>query len=160
MHILGIDPGIARMGFAFLDIEGDLIKIKHCGIVETDKHLSQAARLHEVRNDLNQLIIEFKPEYMVVEKIFFFKNPKTIIPVAEVRGVILEVGHCHNLKIHEYTPLEMKKIITGNGVATKEFVSNIVHQYFKLKTKIKPDDAVDAVALALAFVRNDLFRTA
>lgn len=156
-RILGIDPGMARLGYAFVDYYGsNSQKIIDCGIIETHKDRSDAERLQEIRNDLQNLIHSNLPDLIAIEKLFFFKNPKTIIPVAQARGVILELAATEALKIFEYTPLEMKKIVTGDGVASKDFVSKIIHQEFKLEHKINQDDAVDAVGIALCCIRSDL----
>lgn len=156
-RILGIDPGTARLGYAFVDYCGlNTQLIVDCGIIQTHKDRSDAERLQEIRSDLQNLIRRYAPQIIAVEKIFFFKNPKTIIPVAQARGVILELAASEGLKIFEYTPLEMKKVVTGDGVAKKDFVSKIIHQEFKLENEIKPDDAVDAVGIALCCIRNDL----
>lgn len=157
-RIMGIDPGTARLGYAFVDFNPATNEqlIIDCGIIETSKHLSESKRLKEIREDLIILIKKYQPSIAAVEQLFFFKNPKTIIPVAQARGVILEVAEANRLGIFEYTPLQMKKIITGNGMAEKKLVSRMIHNEFKLKEEIKPDDAVDAIGLALAFIRQDL----
>ena len=159
LRILGIDPGTARVGFALLDYDkSNKIDLVDCGVIETCKTKEEAVRLTEIRDDLQELIERYQPEVIAVEKLFFFKNPKTVIPVAQARGVIMELAQRKNLKIFEYTPLEMKKIITGNGMASKDQVSDMVHTSLGIQTKIKPDDAVDAVGLALSFIRNDYSR--
>jgi crossover junction endodeoxyribonuclease RuvC len=157
MRILGIDPGTARLGFALLDYDKSCdISLVDCGVIETSKVDSDALRLTEIRDDLEEIIDRYKPEFVAIEQLFFFKNLKTVIPVAQARGVILEICQRKKLRIFEYTPLEMKKIITGNGMASKDLVSDLIHKFLNLNTKIKPDDAVDAVGLALSFVRSDL----
>ena len=157
LRILGIDPGIARLGFAILELN-DLqnAQLLDCGVIETCKSNSDALRLQEIREDLKLIIEKYQPNYVAIEKLFFFKNPKTIIPVAQARGVCLEISANFNLPIFEFTPLEMKKIITGNGMAKKDLVSSFVHQSLNLNETIKPDDAVDAVGMALAFCRTQM----
>lgn len=156
-RILGIDPGTARLGYAILELGSDLnnIQILDCGIIETCKTNTDAQRLKEIREDMISIIKKYKPDFSAVEKLFFFKNLKTIVPVAQARGVILEALEFGGVKIFEYTPLEMKKIITGNGMAEKSFVSDCVHKSLEIETKIKPDDAVDAVGMALALIRAE-----
>lgn len=157
LRILGIDPGTARLGFALVDCkDNSFFQLIDCGVIETSKNTAEAKRLCEIKEDLEHLILKYSPSVAAIEKLFFFKNPKTIIPVAQARGVILETCAQKGLKIFEYTPLEMKKIITGQGLASKDLVSKIIHENLNLKTTIKPDDAVDAVGLALSFIRNDL----
>ena len=156
LRILGIDPGTARLGFAIVDLDNsNNINLVDCGVIETSKKDSDAARLTEIRNDLDLLIENYKPEVAAIEKLFFFKNPKTIVPVAQARGVIMELCFRKDMKIFEYTPLEMKKIITGHGMASKDLVSEVIHSSLAITEQIKPDDAVDAVGLALSFIRSD-----
>lgn len=161
MRILGIDPGIARLGYALVDFDtqSNSQVIIDCGIIQTQKDKSEAERLAEIRRDLESIITQYHPDIVSVEKLFFFKNLKTIIPVAQARGVILELAASKNLDIYEYTPLEMKKIITGNGMAKKDLVSKVIHEAFKLQVQISPDDAVDAVGMALCYLRSDLSYT-
>lgn len=156
IRILGIDPGTARLGYAIVDFDvaTKSLTLVNCGIIQTSKDDSDANRLKIIREDLENIINSFQPEYSSVEQLFFFKNPKTIVPVAQARGVILEVCATKDVKVYEYTPLEMKKIITGDGRADKNQVSDIVHREFNLEDKITPDDAVDAVALAMCFSRS------
>lgn len=150
--ILGIDPGTARLGYAIIELL-EKPSLIDCGIISTSKDDTDAQRLKEIRQDLAEIIKTHKPDLASVEKLFFFKNPKTIIPVAQARGVILEVAATHGLEVFEYTPLEMKKTITGNGMAKKDMVSEIIHRELGLSEQIKPDDAVDAVGLAFTYIR-------
>ncbi len=153
VKILGIDPGTARLGYAILELKEKPVLLD-CGIISTSKDDNDAVRLKEIRADLLEIINKHQPQLASVEKLFFFKNPKTIIPVAQARGVILEIAASNGLEVFEYTPLEMKKTITGNGMAKKEMVAEIIHRELALDEKIKPDDAVDAVGLALTYLRS------
>lgn len=155
IRILGIDPGTARVGFAIVDYNSKQKKIQliNCGVIETSKNKSDALRLVEIREDLKAIIEEHKPQIISVEKLFFFKNIKTVIPVAQARGVIIELGANSGLEIFEYTPLEVKNNITGHGRAEKKQVAEMIYQILDLKQEIKPDDAVDAVALAVTCIR-------
>lgn len=157
MKILGIDPGTARLGYAVVESypDGNLYELLQCGIVETSKFRSEPSRLHEIRTDLLSIITRFEPEVLAIEELFFFKNLKTVIPVAQARGVVLELVEEKSMKIYEYTPLQIKQVITGNGNATKAEVEHFVMNDLKLDHKIQPDDAVDAVAIALCFLRSD-----
>jgi len=159
MRILGIDPGTARLGYSILETarpESKQYELVECGIIQTDKNKANAERLHEIRVDLKNLINNFQPEILAIEQLFFFKNLKTVIPVAEARGVVLELAYEHNLKIFEYTPLQVKQILTGHGRAEKSAVEHAVMLDLKLTEKIRPDDAVDAVAIAICFLRQSL----
>ena len=157
MKILGIDPGTARLGFALLESysSNNLYKLLQCGIIETSKFDSEAKRLTEIRLDLLELINNFTPDIIAIEQLFFFKNLKTVIPVAQARGVVLQLAHESKMQIFEYTPLQVKQIITGKGRAEKSEVESFVMADLQLTEKIRPDDAVDAVAIALCFLRSD-----
>jgi crossover junction endodeoxyribonuclease RuvC len=155
MRILGIDPGTARLGYAVVDAEpGQASLLNTCGVIKTDKGLADAVRLAEIRYDLATLIEKFKPEVMVVEKLFFFKNLKTIIPVAQARGVILELAGSYKIPVYEFTPLQVKQIITGQGRAEKQLVAELVKREFNMQETISSDDAADAVAIALCYQRS------
>lgn len=162
MRILGIDPGTARLGYAFVDFDTNRStkKLLSCGIISTSKKDIEAKRLKEIREDLESLIYEFQPEVMAIEQLFFFKNLKTVIPVAQARGVVLELAAAKNLQIYEYTPLQVKQIMTGQGRAEKKFVEQMVMLDLGITEKIKPDDAVDAVAMALCYIRRDFMAKA
>ncbi len=154
MRILGIDPGTARLGYAILDCEPQQRPtLSTCGIIRTEKEETDSHRLAEIRNDLVTIIDKFKPEIVVVEKLFFFKNLKTIIPVAQARGVILEVAGSYHLPVYEFTPLQVKQIITGQGRAEKKLVAELIKHELNLKEGISSDDAADAVAIALCYQR-------
>jgi len=152
MKILGIDPGTQRLGYALITESKDLIC---CGIIQTFKENSDAQRLAEIRKDLTKLIDHYEPDILSVEKLFFFKNPKTIIPVAQARGVILEIAGSQKIPTYEYTPLQVKQILTGHGRAEKSLVAKMVEQEVNIKEKLKYDDAVDAIAIALCYLRMD-----
>jgi crossover junction endodeoxyribonuclease RuvC len=157
MKILGIDPGTARLGFALIESydSNNLYKLLQCGIVETSKFDSEAKRLTEIRLDLLNIIDNFKPDVLAIEELFFFKNLKTVIPVAQARGVVLQLAYESGMQIFEYTPLQVKQIVTGRGRAEKSEVESFVMADLGLSEKIRPDDAVDAVAIALCFLRSD-----
>jgi len=154
VRILGIDPGTARLGYALLDLNESKKELLTCGIVSTSKMDTESQRLAEIRRDLKQVIDKYKPDYMSVEKLFFFKNLKTVIPVAQARGVILELAASSGIPVYEYTPLQVKQIMTGNGRAAKLAVETMVMHELGIKTKIRPDDAIDAIALALCLLRG------
>lgn len=152
MKILGIDPGTERLGYALITEDKDLIS---CGIIQTSKDKTDSLRLAEIRKDLLELIESYQPDIISVEKLFFFKNLKTIIPVAQARGVILEVAGSKNIPVFEYTPLQVKQILTGHGRAEKSLVAEMVNHEVNIPTKIKYDDAIDAIAIALCYLRMD-----
>lgn len=155
MRIIGIDPGLAIVGYSIVDINKDQNILFTSGSIQTNKNLSDAARLYEIQQDLITLIEKYKPDVSSIEKLFYFKNQKTIIPVAEARGVILSVLESKNIPIYEYTPIEVKQIITGYGRATKEEVAKMVELSVKYKNLPKLDDTLDSIAIALCYARTE-----
>ena len=145
MKILGVDPGTARLGWGVIDDE----VMVSCGCLETQAGLSEEIRLRILFDQLTKIIKKFKPEAVAVEKLFFFKNQTTVIPVAQSRGVILLAAAQNNLPVFSYTPLQIKQAVTGYGRAEKNQVQQMVKSILKLKTIPRPDDAADALAVAL-----------
>ena len=154
MRILGIDPGLAIVGYSIVDIIDDKTILTASGSIQTDKNKSDAARLLEIQKDITTIIEKYKPDCAGIEKLFYFKNQKTVIPVAEARGVILAILEEFNIPIGEYTPIEVKQMITGYGRASKEEVANIVSKSIECKNLPKLDDTVDSIAIALCYYRN------
>ena len=154
MKILGIDPGMAIVGYGMIDINGDKIELLTSGSIQTDKKLSDSARLLEIYNDMCEIVETYKPDCASVEKLFFFKNQKTGIPVAEARGVILTVLEKYGIPTYEYTPMEVKQVLTGYGRAEKKEVDRMVHLTLKTDKLPKLDDTVDAIAIAICHSRG------
>lgn len=150
MTILGIDPGTATTGFGVIrKVKSGTFEVLDFGIISTAKNLHDAQRLAIVAHDINLLIKKYKPDLAGVEKIYFTTNQKTVITVAQARGVALLTLQEHKIPIHEYTPLQVKSTICGYGKADKKQVQYMVQKTFQLKTIPKPDDAADALAIAL-----------
>ena len=154
MKILGIDPGMAIVGYGLIEVEDSKPVLLASGSIQTDKNLSDSKRLLEIFNDLSTIIEKYTPDCASVENLFFFKNQKTVIPVAEARGVILTVLEKYNIPIFEYTPMEVKQILTGYGRATKKEVEQMVKIALETDTLPKLDDTVDAIAIAICHSRN------
>ena len=154
MKILGIDPGMAIVGYALVNYDNDKYTLETSGSIRTDKDSPTSVRLLEIYNDMCTLIENLKPDCASVEKLYFFKNQKTIIPVAESRGVILTVLEKYKIPIFEYTPMEVKQVLTGYGRATKKEVEQMVRLNFENETLPKLDDTVDAMAIAICHSRN------
>lgn len=151
MKILGIDPGLERVGFGL--IEQDSQQRYHArdwGVITTKKQESEAARLHGIHRMLLELIEQVKPDVAAVEKLFFFKNAKTVMPVSQARGVIVLALYASGVPYWEYTPMQVKMNITGYGKSTKEEIQAMVKDIFALDELPKPDDAADALAIALS----------
>lgn len=149
--ILGIDPGYHRCGYALLQQgpRGQL-QVLECGVLGTEPGREHAQRLHELGQDMAGLLTQWQPQLAVVEKLFAGRNTTTVIPVAEARGVLLAQLAAHGTAIHELTPQQVKKAATGNGAADKHQVRAATAMLLGLPGPVSPDDAADALALALA----------
>ncbi len=156
MRIIGIDPGLAIVGYCILDIEKEKNILLTSGSIQTDKKNTDSARLFEIQQDLKTILEKYQPTVASIEKLFYFKNQKTIIPVAEARGVILSVLEEKLIPVFEYTPIEVKQIITGYGRATKEEVAKIVKMSVEYKHLPKLDDTLDSIAIALCYSRFNI----
>lgn len=149
MKILGIDPGTATVGWGMIEAINGKPRVVAYGHITTDKALPMEKRLQEIRSDLRIIIERYQPERAAVEELFFFKNQKTIITVAEARGVILLTLADFSLSIAEYTPLQVKQSLTNYGRAEKYQMQLMVQKLLGLSAIPKPDDAADALAIAL-----------
>lgn len=155
MRILGIDPGMAIVGYSILDVEKNgEITLVSSGSIQTSSKDADAKRLLEIHNDLTEIIEKFSPDMASVEKLFFFKNQKTVMPVSQARGVIIMTLEQNNIKIHEYTPIEIKQSLTGYGRATKDEVAKLVKICLNNCKIPKLDDTVDAIAIAICCARS------
>ena len=148
MRIIGIDPGLARVGYGIVDeIKGEKIMID-CGIIETKSTEKEEKRLEEISNDLSSIICKWNPNYAAVEKFFFYRS-STTISVVQARGVIIMTLGKHNLPIQEFPPMQIKLAVTGYGHSDKDEVLRSVMNELNITTPPKPDDAADALAIAL-----------
>ena len=149
MIILGIDPGTAATGFGLIEKNKSNLKLLKYGCIKTSVKLSTAERLNVIHKELNSLIKKSKPDIVAVEDIFFFKNLKTAIKVSQARGVILLTIAKSKIPIAEYTPLQIKQAVACYGRAEKIQVQKMVKVLLNLKEIPKPDDAADALAVAI-----------
>ena len=149
MRILGIDPGTATTGFGVLDREYNNFKAVDYGIIETTPDLEMPMRLKRIYEGICWLIEEYKPDELVVEELFFNRNVTTAITVGQARGIILLAAAQHNIPVSEYTPMQVKQAITGYGGADKKQVQMMVKNILKLSAIPRPDDAADALAIAV-----------
>ena len=154
MKILGIDPGMAIVGYGMIGVNNHSIELLTSGSIQTDKTLDDSKRLLEIYNDLSKIIEMYNPDCASVEQLFFFKNQKTIIPVAEARGVILTVLEKYGIPTFSYTPMEVKQVLTGYGRAEKKEVEEMVKLTLDTKNLPKLDDTVDAIAIAICHSRS------
>jgi len=146
MRILGVDPGIATVGFAVLDADKRSQRLLTCGVITTPAKTQLSSRLDQIYRDLNELIAQFHPEAMAVEELFFNTNITTGIAVAHGRGIILLSGY--------QAGLQVKQAVVGYGRADKKQVMDMVRRILSLQAVPKPDDAADAVAIALCHARS------
>lgn len=154
MKILGIDPGMAIVGYGLIEIEEDKIELLTSGSIQTDKNLPDSKRLLEIFEDLSTIIQKYQPDCASVEELFFFKNQKTVIPVAEARGVILTVLEKFQIPTFGYTPMVVKQVLTGYGRAEKKEVEQMVKIALEQEDLPKLDDTVDAIAIAICHSRS------
>lgn len=155
MKILGIDPGTGIMGWGLIEkIGGDVLPLKY-GCIKTPANQEQSDRLLYIFNSLCDIIEKNQPTEVAIEELFFFKNQKTIISVAEARGVAIVAAKKFDLPVAEYTPLQIKQALTGYGRADKAQMQEMVRVYCKLKECPKPDDAADAMAVAICHAQTN-----
>jgi crossover junction endodeoxyribonuclease RuvC len=158
LRILGIDPGTATTGWAVVEEKNKNPKLIACGCVNTSKFRSDEERLIEIGRDIGSLIKKYKPNEAAIEDLFFFKNLKTAITVAQARGVILYEIKKNNIPLFSYTPLQVKQALTGYGRADKNQMQEMVKNILKLKSIPKPDDAADAIAIAICHLNSRQMR--
>jgi len=147
--ILGVDPGLARMGWGIVRVENGKLKVENYGVVETNSSDEISLRLAKLHSELKQLINTYQPTRAAVEKLFFGKNAKTAMIVGEARGVIILTLNQCGLEFQEFTPAEVKIALTGYGSADKVQMQRMTQQTLRLKELPKPDDAADALAVAV-----------
>ena len=158
MIILGIDPGSAKIGWGIIKTNKNLktiIKTIDYGSIETSKEFTCEERLQTLYNELVKIIKKFKPDLSVVEQLFFFRNAKTAMGVAQARGVILLALQKSKIKIEEFTPLQIKMALTGYGRSSKSEVQKKVKSTLKLKQIPRPNHAADALAACVCYCKNN-----
>ena len=154
MVVLGIDPGIATIGFGVISSEKSVYRLIQYGVITTPPHIPLSQRLFSIYNDTLSIIDTFKPDAIAIEELFFNTNLKTGISVSHGRGVLLLAGVSKSIPMFEYTPLQVKQTIAGYGRAQKAQVMDMVKRLLKLESVPKPDDAADALAIALCHARS------
>lgn len=154
MRIIGIDPGIATIGFGIVTYQSNRFVLEKCGVITTPANTSLASRLSRIYTDLTDLLQMFPADAVSIEELFFTNNITTGIPVAHGRGVILLACEHAGIPIFEYTPMQVKQSVTGYGRAEKRQVMEMVRRICSLSAVPSPDDAADAVALAICHARS------
>ena len=149
MIILGIDPGLATIGYGVIQVVGDNFKEIDYGVITTSSKSDMPKRLMKIEKEIRKLIRRYKPKVIACEDIFFCKNVKTAFLVGQARGVILLACAKEKVEVKSYTPLQIKLSVVGYGRATKNQVQKMVKNILKLRDIPKSDDAADALAVAL-----------
>jgi len=150
MKILSIDPGFERVGIAIIEktnLKKDVLIFSEC--FKTSTKIPFTDRLKNIGIEIEKIIKQYNPKVLAIEKLFFTTNQKTAMGVSEVRGAILYISAKNNLSIYEYTPPQIKVAVTGYGKASKDMVMSMVPKLIEIKTKIKSDDELDAIAIGL-----------
>ncbi len=154
MKILGIDPGYGITGFGLIETERGQFRLLNCGAITTPAGMDFSARLEIIYEDMRELLRVAKPDVVAIEELFFGQNVTTGIGVAQSRGVILLAVRQAGLKVFQYKPMQVKQAVVGYGNATKHQVMDMTKRLLHLSASPKPDDAADAVAIALCHARS------
>ncbi len=154
LRVLGVDPGTATTGWAVIEEKAGCLRSIAYGYINTPKKDSESKRLLEIITDLEKIIRKYKPREAAIEKIFFFKNQKTVIPVSQSRGAIILTLERKNVKVFGYTPLQVKQALTGYGRAEKKQIQLMAKNILGLKSIPKPDDTADAIAIAICHLNS------
>ena len=149
MVILGIDPGYAIVGWGVLEYQGNRFTIRGYGAITTPAGMDFPRRLQMIYEDMNTVLQKYRPDVLSIEKLYFTNNKTTGIDVAQARGVILLAATMHGLKVHEYTPMQVKQSVVGYGRAVKQQIIEMTTRLLNLKKPPKPDDVADALAIAI-----------
>jgi len=158
VRILGIDPGTGILGFGVIDVaRGGKLQLVDGGVIRTPVHEDDGVRLLTIYEELQDIIMQHKPDAMSVEKLFFARNVTTAMTVAQARGVVLLTAMQSQIPIHEYTPMQIKQAVTGYGKADKKQIQEMVKVLLGLQTIPKPDDAADALAAAITHAQQAKF---
>ena len=154
MRVLGIDPGIAIMGFGFIDKAGHRLTPVQFGSIQTEAGVAQEMRLRQIYESVCTLLDNYKPDSVAVEKLFFNKNVTNAFSVGQARGVALLAAAQRGLPVSEYTPMQVKQAVVGYGAAEKKQVQEMVKMFLKLSAVPKPDDVADALAVAICHAHS------
>ena len=154
MRILGIDPGYATIGFGLIEAARAQVHMTTYGAITTPAGLPLSRRLYQIDRDMEELIGTLKPDVIAIEELFFNTNITTGIAVAHGRGIVLLAVHRAGIPVYEYTPTQVKQAVVGYGRAEKRQVIDMVKRILNMKSAPKPDDAADAVAIALCHARS------
>jgi crossover junction endodeoxyribonuclease RuvC len=152
MMVIGIDPGIARVGYGVIRKENGVVSTIAYGCIQTDKDTPTSKRLLEIYTDLDQIFTKYQPDSVAMEKLFFTKNITSAMSVSEVRGVIRLLSEQRKIPVTEYTPNQVKQAITGSGKADKRQMQEMIQRLLGLAELPRPDDAADGLSIALCHI--------
>ncbi|MGE5379564.1 MAG: crossover junction endodeoxyribonuclease RuvC [Methylocystaceae bacterium] len=157
MLVLGIDPGTAITGVGIVEVVSGRCRLIDGGVIRTPAHTPMPDRLLTIYTELTQIIDQYRPKVMAVEQLFHFRNATTVIPVSQARGVVLLTAAQQGLPLFEYTPLQVKMAVVGYGNADKRQVQEMVKRVLNLSAIPKPDDAADALAIAICHINSSTY---
>jgi crossover junction endodeoxyribonuclease RuvC len=157
MRVLGIDPSIQSTGFGIIEYSNNTYTIINCGVIKPSRRKLFHHKINEIKSRLDELIAEFEPDEVAIENPFYAQNIKTALTLGQVRGATLVAVASHNCSLYEYSPLEIKKAVTGYGQADKNQVRMMVQTLLKVKDKILETDASDALATAYCHLNSRIF---
>lgn len=157
MRILAIDPGFERVGIAIIEKDKSKENLVYSNCFKTSSKLIFNKRLREIGEEIENIIKEYQPKALAIEKLYFTTNQKTAMGVSEARGVIIYTASRNNLEIYEYTPPQIKIAVTGYGKASKEMVMSMVPKLIKVKNNTRSDDELDAIAIGLTCLACERF---
>lgn len=158
MQILATDSGLERTGYAFFESDERVHKLGDFGCITTNKTDSLAKRLLKIYQEFEAIIRKHRPELIIIERLFFNTNQKTLITISQSQGVLLLLAGQYNTEVEFLTPLQIKQILTGYGRSDKKNVQKMVKLLLSLEEMPKPDDVVDAIACGLAYCTNTKFK--
>ncbi len=153
MRILGIDPGFGRTGYGIIEA-GQSLKAMEYGCIETEAHTPNGSRFRDIYEAVTDVIERYRPEVVAIEQLFFNRNVTTAFTAAEARGVVVLAAELAGVKQYSYTPMQVKMAVVGYGRADKRQVQEMVRVLLKLPVIPKPDDAADALAIAIAHAHS------
>jgi crossover junction endodeoxyribonuclease RuvC len=154
MIVIGIDPGLARVGYGVLEAKSDGAAPLQYGCIETAKELSSPVRLLQIYREMDAIFETYSPSEIAIEKLFFTKNVTSAMGVSEVRGIILLLAEQKGIPITEYTPNQVKQAVTGSGRADKRQVQEMIRRLLRLREIPQPDDAADGLSIALCHIHT------
>ncbi|MEQ8200022.1 MAG: crossover junction endodeoxyribonuclease RuvC [Syntrophomonadaceae bacterium] len=154
MLVLGIDPGTATTGFGLVQGDYGQEKLVDYGVIKTSPAMGMPQRLAQINREYSQLLLDYRPDAVAIEQIFHHKNAKTVISVAQSRGVLIMATALREIEVAEYTPLQVKQAVTGFGNADKKQIQVMIQKILKLEDIPRPDDAADALAIAICHLHS------